>query len=305
MKSITQKLLATVAAVPLAVGLTSGATMFKSGGAALIEAAKAACNPCVIKKSGCNPCAPADWAGNPCAAEKAASNPCAAEKAAGIPCAAEKTACNPCAVQNATCAPCQASEAACNPCAVSTAANNPCAADNPCAVAIPEVESTMPVDKIIAALKSPPKQSVGKIYSLEEIEKDFEVRNLLQAVEVKSVSFDFDSTDVKGMQAQYLGNIGAAISKILEDRPDEVFFVEGHADAPGTDAYNLKLSKERALQIKSALVNLFGIPEKNIVAAGFGEKHLKIATERREESNRRVTVRCITPLVVNLSKPAQ
>ena len=161
----------------------------------------------------------------------------------------------------------------------------------------------MPIDKIIAALKAPPKQSIGKIYSLDEIEKNFEVRNLLQSVEVKSVSFDFDSTDVNDLQAEYLGNIGAAISKILEDRPDEVFFVEGHADAPGTDAYNLELSKQRAFQIKAALVNLFGIPEKNIVAAGFGEKHPKIDTEQAEQSNRRVTVRCITPLVK--AKPAE
>jgi outer membrane protein OmpA-like peptidoglycan-associated protein len=155
----------------------------------------------------------------------------------------------------------------------------------------------MPVDEIIAALKAPPKLPVGKIYSLDEIEKNYAVRELLQSVEVKSVSFNFNSTDVKGMQAEYLGNIGGAIKKILADRPNEIFFIEGHADAPGTDVYNLALSRKRALQIKHALINVFAIPEKNIMAAGFGEKYLKINTEKREPANRRVTVRCITPLV--------
>ena len=162
---------------------------------------------------------------------------------------------------------------------------------------VPSVASTMPVDKIIAALREPPKQSIGKIYTLEEITKSFEVQKLMRAVEVNSVAFDFDSADVKDMQAQYLANIGAAIKKILKDSPEEVFFIGGHADAPGTEAYNQKLSNKRALQVKNALVNIFGIPAKNIMAGGFGEKHLKVPTDRPEQANRRVTVRCITPLV--------
>ena len=99
------------------------------------------------------------------------------------------------------------------------------------------------------------------------------------------------------MQAGYLGNVAAAIQKILAERPDEVFFVAGHADAPGSESYNLKLSRERALRVKDALINVFGIPEKSLIAAGFGEKHPKIKTEEAEMTNRRVTVRCITPLV--------
>ena len=95
-----------------------------------------------------------------------------------------------------------------NPCASTKTPGNPGATVNPCAAAIiPEVESTMPVDKIIAALKAPPKISVQKIYSLDEIRKMYEIGNLLQAVEVKSMAFEFDSTEVKGMQAGYLGNV--------------------------------------------------------------------------------------------------
>ncbi len=286
MNSVKQRLLATAAALPLAVGLTSFVAMFESGGTTVIQAVQAACNPCAANKADPLP-------------SKAPENPCAARKAP----------CNPCAAQGAACSPCgpTAAKAPCNPCAAkkpdetTTAAGNPCSALNPCAGAVPSVASTMPVDKIIAALREPPKQSIGKIYTLDEITRSFEVQKLMRAVEVNSVAFDFDSADVKDMQAQYLANIGAAITKILKDSPEEVFFIGGHADAPGTEAYNQKLSNERALQVKNALVNIFGIPAKNIMAGGFGEKHLKIQTDRPEQANRRVTVRCITPLVKTAS----
>lgn len=291
MNSFKQRLLATAAALPLAVGLTSFVTMLESGGTTIIQAVKAACNPCAVKKADANPCKADE---NPCAAQKAACSPCKpAEAKACTPCAAEKSPGQPEAAAAAPCNPCAAKK----PEATTTAASNPCSALNPCAGAVPSVASTMPVDKIIAALKAPPKQSIGKIYTLEEITKSFEVQKLMRAVEVNSVAFDFDSADVKDMQAQYLANIGAAIKKILKDSPEEVFFIGGHADAPGTDAYNQKLSNKRALQVKNALVNIFGIPAKNIMAGGFGEKHLKVQTDRPEQANRRVTVRCITPLV--------
>ena len=241
----------------------------------------------------CNPCAvhPAPT-GNPCALENAC-NPCAAAAGACNPCGASGSASNPCAAIGGSCNPCAAARMACRP----SSPHNPCAAANPCALAIPEVPSSMSVEEIVEALKAPPKRSVGKVYSLDEIERQFEVRDLFQAVEVKSLGFAFNSTAVKGMEAGYLGNIAMAIQNILEERPHEIFFIEGHADAAGPEDYNLALSKQRALQVKSALVNVFGLPERNIMAGGFGEKHLKVSTQRPEQANRRVTVRCITPLV--------
>ena len=116
--------------------------------------ARAACNPCAVKKS--NPCAAA--ACNPCAAANPC-NPCAAANpcnpcAAGNPCNPCAAACNPCspcaagggqaslkcavprlrtAALSNPCNPCAA--AACNPCnPCAAAACNPC---NPCATANP------------------------------------------------------------------------------------------------------------------------------------------------------------------------
>ena len=68
-------------------------------------------------------------------------------------------------------------------------------------------------------------------------------------------------------------------------------------DAPGSEIYNLQLSEARALSVKYALVDAYGIPERNLVTAGYGEEFLKVLTEGPEQLNRRVTLRRITPLV--------
>ena len=79
--------------------------------------------------------------------------------------------------------------------------------------------------------------------------------------------------------------------------PDEVFVIEGHTDAVGSDAYNLKLSKSRAVAIKDVLLEFYNIDEGNITTVGLGERYLKIPTPDPEQENRRGTIRRVTPLV--------
>ncbi len=150
MFSSKKKLLSTVAAVPLALGVVVAFNAIEtiSGQSNLAYASSNGCNPCAAKKA-CNPCNPcaakkACNPCNPCAAKKASNpcNPCAAKKACNPcnPCAAKKTSnpCNPCAAKKTSnpCNPCAAKKACnpCNPCAAKKASNpcNPCAAANPC-----------------------------------------------------------------------------------------------------------------------------------------------------------------------------
>jgi len=49
-----------------------------------------------------------------------------------------------------------------------------------------------------------------------------------------------------------------------------VYHVDGHADAIGTDAYNLVLSAKRANAVRDALIAL-GVPPARLVARGLGE----------------------------------
>ena len=83
----------------------------------------------------------------------------------------------------------------------------------------------------------------------------------------------------------------------MAGNPDEVFLIEGHTDAVGTEAANMKLSEERAEAVRQALLQYFNISESNLATVGRGELYLKIPTDQPEAENRRVSVRRITPLL--------
>ena len=87
------------------------------------------------------------------------------------------------------------------------------------------------------------------------------------------------------------------MARLLDENPGEVFLIEGHTDAVGSDAANLSLSDRRAETVARALTDVFEIPPENLVTQGYGEAYLKVETEEPNRTNRRVAVRRITPLV--------
>jgi outer membrane protein OmpA-like peptidoglycan-associated protein len=52
----------------------------------------------------------------------------------------------------------------------------------------------------------------------------------------------------------------------LKDHPGDRFFIEGYASATGSEAYNLKLSGQRAWWVRELLIRK-GIPENQILLA--------------------------------------
>ena len=90
---------------------------------------------------------------------------------------------------------------------------------------------------------------------------------------------------------------GLTIEDRLAENPREVFLIEGHTDAVGNDAFNLALSDRRAETVALALTENFNIPPENLVVQGYGERYLKVPTQDAERTNRRATVRNITPLL--------
>jgi outer membrane protein OmpA-like peptidoglycan-associated protein len=79
--------------------------------------------------------------------------------------------------------------------------------------------------------------------------------------------------------------------------PQELFVIEGHTDAVGSDESNLVLSDKRADSVAEALTKVFDIPAENLTTQGYGEEYLKVNTDGANRENRRVAVRRITPLV--------
>ncbi|HPE99051.1 MAG TPA: OmpA family protein [Bacteroidales bacterium] len=61
------------------------------------------------------------------------------------------------------------------------------------------------------------------------------------------------------------------IANILKENPDVRIKIVGHTDSDGDDAMNLDLSKRRAANVKTKLVNDFGIDASRIETDGLGE----------------------------------
>ncbi len=101
------------------------------------------------------------------------------------------------------------------------------------------------------------------------------------------VFFDFDESDLNAAASVKLGEAVAAI----KDRKTVRILVSGHADRAGTNEYNAKLSRLRAIAIADALAQA-GVSIQATTVEAFGELRPAVATEDdvREASNRRVEI---------------
>jgi outer membrane protein OmpA-like peptidoglycan-associated protein len=147
------------------------------------------------------------------------------------------------------------------------------------------------------ALIAPPVERVERSYSLAEIRRSGRLRNKLRRIDIDTVTFEFGSATIPPDQIPRMERIGIALNSVISRRPGEVFLIEGHTDAVGTDLANLTLSDRRAETVAEILAYYFDIPPENMITQGFGEQFLKIPTARAERANRRVTLRRITPLL--------
>ena len=145
-------------------------------------------------------------------------------------------------------------------------------------------------EDIERVLIAPPKKKVRRVASVEEIEQRPEVRNALRRIEIDTIRFGFNEAFVREEEIDALDEIALVIERVLKKYPREVFLIEGHTDAVGSDAYNVKLSRARAEAVKKALASFYLIPGRNLRTAGLGERYLKIPTAEAEAENRRVSI---------------
>lgn len=149
-------------------------------------------------------------------------------------------------------------------------------------------------------LVSAPKKKVRQRYTVEEIADREELRDAMPRIEIDTIRFGFNEAFVREEEVENLDRIAAIMERVLRKNPREIFLVEGHTDAVGSDAYNLKLSRARAEAIKKALVTYYVISPRNLQTVGLGERYLKIPTAEAEGENRRVSLSRATPLVGEL-----
>jgi outer membrane protein OmpA-like peptidoglycan-associated protein len=147
------------------------------------------------------------------------------------------------------------------------------------------------------ALTAPPVQQIEERYTLEEVTQNESIRAYVPRIDLDTITFDFGSATIGEDQMPALEELGFAMEEVVAENPAEVYLVEGHTDAVGSDYDNLILSDRRAEAVAVALSQNFDIPPENLVTEGYGEQYLKVETGEPERANRRVTVRRITPLL--------
>ena len=152
-------------------------------------------------------------------------------------------------------------------------------------------------EQLQQALAAPPVERVERTYSLEEIRQNGRLRDKVRRIDFDTITFDTGQATVPDDQIQQMQNIGQALRAVIERDPTQVFLIEGHTDAVGSDLSNLALSDRRAETVAEILSYYFGIPPENLVTQGYGEQFLKIPTVAAERQNRRVAFRNITYLL--------
>ena len=152
-------------------------------------------------------------------------------------------------------------------------------------------------EEIADVLAAPPRRASERRYTVDDIERYPDARDAMARIEIDTVNFGFGEGYLREEEIDKLDRIASILERILASHPDEVFLIEGHTDAVGSDAANLRLSRQRAQAVKEALTTYYVIPAESLETVGLGERYLKIPTGQPEAENRRVSLARITPLV--------
>lgn len=149
---------------------------------------------------------------------------------------------------------------------------------------------------IYDTLDAPPVERIDARYTLDQVRYNAPLRALMPRIDL-DINFDTGSWQLTPDQVDRLSIIAEALNRAIQRNPREVFLIEGHTDAVGSDVDNLSLSDRRAESVAVALTEQFQVPGENLVTQGYGAQDLKVPTNGPERANRRVAVRRITPLI--------
>jgi len=123
-----------------------------------------------------------------------------------------------------------------------------------------------------------------------ESQADETMRPQIKGVNL-DIQFEFNKASIDPKSYSLMDSVGEAMNS--PELKGKKFIIAGHADQRGTDAYNLKLSKERADSVKQYLVNKWGVAPGQIESVGYGKSRpLTTGTTPEDlKKNRRVEIR--------------
>jgi outer membrane protein OmpA-like peptidoglycan-associated protein len=155
-------------------------------------------------------------------------------------------------------------------------------------------------DDLERIIVSAPRRRITQRYTVEEVAAREDLRDTMPRIEIDTIRFGFGESFVREEEVGSLDRIALIIERVLRGNPNEVFLIEGHTDAVGSDAFNTNLSRQRAEAVKQALTTYYIIPGRNLKTVGLGERYLRIPTPEPEAENRRVSLIRATPLLGEL-----
>lgn len=103
-----------------------------------------------------------------------------------------------------------------------------------------------------------------------------------------TINFEFNSAALTSDGTVLVGNLGRALkdSRLAGKR----FRIEGHTDAVGGDAFNLRLSQQRAETVRRQLIARNAVDPGRIEVVGYGKSRLLDPSAPESAVNRRVRV---------------
>ena len=149
---------------------------------------------------------------------------------------------------------------------------------------------------VYEVLDAAPVERIEKDYTVEQVRYSAPLRERMPRLDL-DINFETGSWQLTPDQIEKLNVVAEGLNRAIRRNPREVFLIEGHTDAVGSDDDNLSLSDRRAESVAVALTEQFHVPPENLVTQGYGEQSLKVQTQEASRENRRVSVRRITPLI--------
>ncbi|MAN77447.1 MAG: flagellar motor protein MotB [Rhizobiales bacterium] len=158
--------------------------------------------------------------------------------------------------------------------------------------------------QVATFLDQPPVETIQRYYTIDEVIRSSRLRDMVRRLEIADLTFETGSANISQSEIGTLSATANAMHALIRDNPAETFLIEGHTDAVGSDISNLALSDRRAEAVAYALTRVYGVPAENLATQGYGERYLKVNTQAAERTNRRVTIRRITPLITPMNGAA-
>jgi len=115
----------------------------------------------------------------------------------------------------------------------------------------------------------------------------------LSGVLMRGIVFNLNSYEIRKPSYPFLDEVAETIKAY----PDAKVEISGYTDITGPDAFNMKLSQERADAVRNYLISK-GVPASQLTAKGYGEAHpiASNATLDGRRMNRRIEFHLLTPV---------